>query len=124
MKLINKSKRALGLPGANRSIILGVGEVKEIGAEDAKVIRKHRISANWLHQGLIELSEASAKTPKPKLEPGLTADPVDEPVVISQSGVEIRPKGKGWYQVFVAGIEVSQGSLRKADADALAAEYE
>lgn len=118
MRLTNNSNRALGIPSAHGSIILQKGESANISPLDLKAIERNKTSSGWLHHGIISVDGSKAKVKKEakkeEKEPVKTEDG-GEPNIIDH--------GRGWFTVEVAGIEVSQGKLRKDDAEALAAKY-
>lgn len=120
IKLKNNVKRALGIPCAHGFIVVQAGEVVEIGKDDLVAIKKNKTASGWLHAGLISTGDEVVKE-EPNI-PDNDKNPEPDPPKPTGEPV-IDHVGGGWYTVSVSGIEVSQGKLRKADAEALAAQY-
>lgn len=105
MRIINKTGRRLGI-GGPPSIILEAGSSALVDDEHYRAIYGRKQFKDWLEHGLVEVEEAhKEKPPKP-------------------IGVDIVHRGGGWYRVHVNGVDVSQENQRKADAEALAGNYQ
>lgn len=118
MKLKNNAGRALGVPSAHGHLIVDPKGSTDINPADLEAIKRNKTASSWLRTGLISVGEGG-KNEKPSEPKKETEKPVPQ-----GEGVVVEHQSKGWYKVFVAGIEVSQGNLRKKDAEALAAQYE
>lgn len=112
MKLTNNANRALGVPGARRSLVVQPKQSIQIDAADLEALQKNRTSNRWLKSGILSVDDAPLKEEKKKEEKK------DE-----DTEVEVRHVGGGWYEVYVSGIDVSQGKLRRDEAEKLAAQY-
>lgn len=122
MKLTNNASRALGVPGAHGSYIVKPKDSINITQMDLEALERNKTASGWLHTGLISIDgKGTVKESPAKEKPPEPQEPKVEP---SGSDPEVVEQSKGWYKVFVGGIEVSQGNMRKADAEALAAQYE
>jgi len=103
MKLINKSGRALGVPGARASIIIGRGQSVEITAADRDAIHSNKTARAWLDCGMIEIKGSV----KPE----------------SSDTAIVKHVGRGRYNAFVNGEPLSDDPLDKEQAETMAGEY-
>lgn len=87
-------------------------------AKVREVRRQHKLGMNidTMKEAGDELESAldDALSPKP---------PADLPEGVTGNGVEIHTPGGGWYRVYVDGTEVTDGNVRKAQAEAIAEEH-
>ena len=104
---------------------------REERAEIREIRRQHRLSLENEAQapeqdleattaGTTESSGVSETVAETVAE---TAKPVDLPDGVTGKGVEKVHRGGGWWGVYVDGIEVSNGNVRKERAEELVAEY-
>lgn len=127
MKLMNHAKRTMGIPVARGAVVLDPGQSVEISADDLSALERNKTAARWLKGGLISVGEPKKGKDKPAEQDAESSEAESkepEKAAENTNGPVIEDQGRGWYKVFVAGIEVSQGNLRKKDAEALVAEYE
>lgn len=106
IKLINNSKQTLGLPGVSFALPIGGGG--EVTPDTFEKMKQNKTFNAWLEQGIIIVE---SNHPKEQIYQ------TDKP-----AGVEIKGS-KGWFRVYVGGVEVSDKKLRKPDAKKLADEY-
>lgn len=120
MKTItNKAQRRLGLPG-RPALILNPGESKEITDQDFELITSNRTAARWIERGIIDVG-GKVKETKPQEQ---TREKEVIPEGLTGKGFEILNEGGGWYSAWVNGFKVTDKKVRKADAEALEADYE
>lgn len=127
MKLINKSVRPLGVIGARSSIIVPFRGELEITEKDLHKIKSNQTAARWIDSGLLVVEGETKivgvlvaeenKTDTVEVSVGHTAplDPEDKAIV--------KHVGKGRWNAFVNGEALSDKTIEKVEAEALAEEY-
>lgn len=141
--LTNKGPRRLGVPG-RPALVLDMGKGTAISDRQLAEIQKNRTVARWLQSGILVVTESEDGpdaepikiTPPvarvaPKGRSGVrvarghdTREPLVLPEGIEGKGTELHYVGGGWYELYVNGFKVSDRSIRKDEAEAMAAEYE
>ena len=105
-RLTNKTSREIALAKPSGAIILRAGE--SINITDAEY---HELSANKI----INLVDVQTIPDSLPVAPKRKQDIV---------GIRIQHAGGGWWRVFVNGEEATDGKVRKAEAERIAAEYQ
>lgn len=132
--LVNNGKRRLGVPG-RPAIILDGGASVPITDAQVKDLKRNRTVSRWLNRGVLKIREDDGREIKPDSKPAPgphVRRPVDRgkrekqvlPEGVTGKGFEIHEKGGGWYDVYVNGFKVTDRSVRKAEAEGMAKDYE
>lgn len=119
IRLINNANRALGLPGAP-SVILEKGGFADVTQDHFEGLMENKTVAAWVSQGIVGVHEQRSDQAGEK--PAESAPKTNEKP--TSPGVQVVAKGGGWFRVLVNGVDVAERSLRKDEAEAMAAEYE
>ena len=110
IKLTNASKRQIGVPMPLEFTTVNPGESLVMSRTEMDHLARKAQVAQWLHLGMLTVEPASKQE-------------APEPTPEEPEGVEIIHHGGGWYTVEVAGIQVTDGKIRKGDAEEVAADY-
>jgi hypothetical protein len=131
MKLINKSIRALGVPGARASIVVQVGQSVPITEKDLSAIKANSMAARWLESGALVIEgdsikkedETSIVLPEKETELLVKDESSNESASDQLDKAIVRHVGAGRYNAFVSDEPLSDKPLDKAEAESLAGEY-
>lgn len=125
--ITNGGKRRLGLSG-RPSIVLDAGETQEISATQFHSLRENKTTMRWMDSGLLTVQDPPEKHDDSKLvlkKPAVKQEEYKDelPQGITGVGVELHKVGRGWYTVYVNGFAVTDGKVRKDEAESIALEY-
>lgn len=117
MKLTNNHNRTIGVPGQNGSIIIEPNNSADITEADLKTIKSSNAASIWLKDGLISVDSETA-TDDSGEDDGEEESDQDAPETAT-----VKHVGGGRWNAFVNGEPLSEETLDKEEAEALAVEY-
>jgi len=140
IRLINKSGRALGLPGVQfPSVVLEKnGGEAEISNDHFAELSSNRTVAQWIAQSIVLVQKFGELRPAGMTVTILEPKKVEAPPAVKTEAprptqpedsfrpakVEIISPAGGWYHVYVNDHQVTDKAVRKAEAERMAAEYD
>src|SRR5690606_19687065 len=112
MKLMNNGQKRLGVLG-RRPIIIEPGKSSEISEGDLAIITGNRTVAKWIKSGLLSVIKEGSVEVKIEKPVATKSEPEPEfPDGVTGEGVEKIDTGRGWFEVYVSGIKVTDKKVR------------
>jgi len=130
-RMTNKAGVTLGVPGVTPKFIPPGAEI-ELTDYEFDVAKNNKTFAKWIERGIVVVDGKREKAPKveavvadppSKVNPNADRDPPALPEGVLAEGIFQHEFNKGWFHVYVNGIQVTSKGVRKAKANQLAYEY-